>query len=299
VLKRHPLSAAWPDMTPDDFAALRDSIAVARQREPIVLFENEVLDGWQRYQACLAEGINPCVEPFASDDAQEAADYVRAKHTRRPLTATQRLTAIALMATFRPRGVNGLASSASVADDLTVAKLASQGGAAVRTAASVKAAVTRGTPELVESMRKGEVPASRAEQIAKLPAEEQSAALKAPCQARNVQGKPKKVPATKWVKAEIEKADAKKQAEEAEHRAADLEEANRALAERVAELEADNASMAKVFESNEQVAAAVEEAKQLRDLNRVLNARVQSMLSEIAALKRTEKSLRKKLEQPA
>lgn len=200
TLQQHPLSASWPNMSPEDFQSLRDSVGVSGLREPITLFAGQILDGWQRYQACIAEGVEPRFETFPSEDLQEAADFVRDKHTRRPMSLTQRLTSYALMAQacFRPNGVNSRSSSATVAEDVTVAQLASQAGSGVRTAASVKAAVTHGTPELVESMKRGEVPAHKAEQIARLPAEQQPEALAQatapkPKKAR-FKGKPKRGP---------------------------------------------------------------------------------------------------------
>ena len=75
--KRHELSAAWPDMSEEDFQSLRDSIYEHGLREPIVLLDGEILDGWQRYSACIAEGMPPRFEEFQGDDP---VDYVRDKH---------------------------------------------------------------------------------------------------------------------------------------------------------------------------------------------------------------------------
>jgi hypothetical protein len=55
-LTQHPLSAAFPAMSADDFAALVEDIKVNGQREPVIVFEGMVLDGWHRYSACVAAG---------------------------------------------------------------------------------------------------------------------------------------------------------------------------------------------------------------------------------------------------
>lgn len=275
-LTRHPLSAAWPDMEPDDFQALRDSIADSGQREPIVLLEGEVLDGWQRYQACRAEGVEPKTEEFAGDDPVE---YVRDKHTRRPLSLTQRMTAIALMHQRRPRGVNSRASSANVADDLTAAQLARKAGGGVRTAESVNAALGNASPELVDAMKSGAVPAHRAEQIAKLPHKEQPSAIAAP--------RPTKTPAPAAA------SPAPAAAPDAA-RTAQLEDQVATLLDQLVEAREDIASMAKILDANDKVAEALSEAKKARDLARGYKARIDSMTTQIAELKRSAASWEKK-----
>ena len=48
-LKQHPLSAAFPPMTDSAFADFRADIAANGLRDPITLYNGEVLDGWHRY----------------------------------------------------------------------------------------------------------------------------------------------------------------------------------------------------------------------------------------------------------
>lgn len=293
--QQHPLSAAYPAMTDEEYAVLRDSIADIGVQNPITMFEDMVLDGWNRYRVTQELGYECPEVPFTGDDPVR---LVRAQNdARRHLSVGARALIEVRLREWKPRGSNQYGGSAPGAD--APSKVAADTGFGVRTIERAKAVDAKAIPEVQDAVLSNRVSLKAAEQIAKLPAEEQSAALKVPRQARKVQGKPKKVPASKWVKAEIEKADAKEKAEEAEQRAGTLEQANQELLARIAALEADNASMAQVFEANDQVAQALAEAKRLRELNAGLNARVQSMLSEIAALKRTEKALRKKLETPA
>ena len=50
-LKQHPLSAVFPAMTDAVFAEFRADIAQNGLREPITIFEKQVLEGWHRYRA--------------------------------------------------------------------------------------------------------------------------------------------------------------------------------------------------------------------------------------------------------
>lgn len=172
--ERHPISASWPDMAAEDFIALKDSINVSGLREPIVLFEGMILDGWHRYSACMEIGAPAEFEEFSDIDPVQ---YVLDKHTRRPLTLTQRMTAIALMHTWKPRGKP---SKSALNADLTSAQLAKAAGGSVRTAEQVKEAITKGSAALVEGMKSGKTSAVKAAAVSKLPKRQQAAALDKP-----------------------------------------------------------------------------------------------------------------------
>ena len=56
TLLQHPLSDAFPAMSLEDFQALKDDIEVTGQREPVIVLDGMVLDGWHRYRACSELG---------------------------------------------------------------------------------------------------------------------------------------------------------------------------------------------------------------------------------------------------
>ncbi len=278
--KRHPISAAWPDMTPEDFQSLRDSITDGGQREPVVLLDGEVLDGWQRLQACIAECIEPRFEVFSGGDP---IAYVRDKHTRRPLGLTQRLVATALMNRWKPaHRPNNSAPSA----ELTSAQMARMAGASVRSAEQVKEAITHGVPEVVEAMKGGDLSAKRAAEIVKLPKDEQAEAITKPAP------KPKAAKAKAKAKAEVPPpADDALRAEVAE-----LRDKLAELASSLEETIADNDLMARVFDADDKVAAAIAEAKKLREMNRVLEERIRGLMNEKNEAIRAAKSWQRKAE---
>lgn len=301
---RHSFSASWPDMSPEEFQALRDRIMVNGLRDPIVLYEGQILDGWQRYQACLAECVEPRFEVFEGAD-DDAIDFVNDKHARRSLTMTQRLACIATMMSFRGRGrpnksanFADLSAQPSTADspaEKTVTELAAMAGSSVRAAASVRAALEHGTPEVQDGMRTGALPAYKAEQIAKLPPQEQPKAVeeaKAP--------KPKKAKAAPKAKEpDDEKSTGRgdEQAPASEIEA--LREENRTLHEAIAALQEENELLRRVVEADDPLQAAVAAAAKAQEEARGHYARTQSQTAQIAELQRSVNWWKKKAEQSA
>jgi hypothetical protein len=94
TLTRHPLSATWGDASKVVAKDLAADIKLHGLREPGVMFENQVLDGWQRYQACLAAGIDFQTVQFEGDFEADQAFVVSKNARRRHLTGGQRATAI-------------------------------------------------------------------------------------------------------------------------------------------------------------------------------------------------------------
>lgn len=63
-LKNHPAADAWPMMDDKRFAQLRDDIEKNDQEEPITLCDGMILDGRNRYRACVALGITPITREY-------------------------------------------------------------------------------------------------------------------------------------------------------------------------------------------------------------------------------------------
>ena len=98
---RHPLSGVWPPLSDDEAAALRQSMADGFDAaHPIVLLNDQVLDGWHRYQAALEAGVEPLLRAYIGDDP---AGYVIAAHVaRRHLTPGGRAEAVVRCREWRP-----------------------------------------------------------------------------------------------------------------------------------------------------------------------------------------------------
>ncbi len=100
-LKQHPLSAAFPSMGKDEFQALKDDIENCGQREPIIVLDGMVLDGWHRYRACIELGMK--VKQFGFGTGDDPAEFVISHNLhRRHLTPSQRAAAVVACAQWQP-----------------------------------------------------------------------------------------------------------------------------------------------------------------------------------------------------
>jgi len=231
---QHPLSAAFPAMTDPEFQALKDSIDVNGVLNPITVYEGMVIDGWHRYSAanelgmdCPSKELDAWIDPVA---------FVRAQNKDRrhlPLSAWA-LIEVSLRE-WKPshRPDKGELSSPLRASNQEMADAV---GVTKRTIQQAKAVQSNATPEVIAAVKSGEIGLPKAAAIAKLPKEEQAAAIHKPA--------PKPAPAV------VEPEDDGPSAEElAAHAAAEA---------------ADRELVAKLLDSDEPLAALAEENKQLK-----------------------------------
>ncbi len=66
-LKNHPAADAFPMMDALRLDELKADITANGQREPITLCDGMILDGRNRYRACIELGITPATRPFDGD----------------------------------------------------------------------------------------------------------------------------------------------------------------------------------------------------------------------------------------
>ena len=105
-LARHPLSAEYKDITGsawDRFCAAMKRTGFLADR-PIVLHEGMILDGWQRFRACLETGIEPIFDTFRFQ-AKSPEGYVEAVNdSRRHETTAERAERIGRVVKSRSEG---------------------------------------------------------------------------------------------------------------------------------------------------------------------------------------------------
>lgn len=153
MLERHPLSAAFPDLSDEEFTALKDSIERNGQRDKILLFEDQILDGWHRYQACLQLGKAPVFGVFTGDAFQCVIDK---NIHRRQLTASQRAMALATCNQWLSVGTNQLSPQGdSGAIAMSIRKMAVAANVNPKTVERAKLVSLRATPELREQVIAG------------------------------------------------------------------------------------------------------------------------------------------------
>lgn len=158
-LKQHPLSAAFPSMSDADFLALRDDIEDNGQRDPIVVFEGMVLDGWHRYRSCAELGIPPVLVDF---DGSDPVPFVISRNLhRRHLSASQRAAAVVACAQWAPRGKPKMGTSSPFTTTEAMAKVAQVSDKTIKDA---KAAHKAG---LTDAVKEGAITVKEAAKVAR------------------------------------------------------------------------------------------------------------------------------------
>jgi len=270
--KQHPLSAAFPAMSDDEFAGLVADIEANGQRDPAVMFEGMVLDGWNR-----ARGCDQLAQPLLTVDLPEGTDpvaYVLSRNLhRRHLTASQRAMAVAACAKWLPVGqpmnsaATALLSESTEPAGKSLAALAEDAGVSRRTMAQAAKVVKQGAPEVAKAVKDGAMPVERAAEIAALPQGEQAAAAAAP-RPEPKPRQPKAAPVNDGKAAELQ---------------AQLDATNEALTELTQNLQAavdDNNAMAAVFEADDKLVEALAQNKKLRAEVSGLRERVNGLMGE-------------------
>jgi N6-adenosine-specific RNA methylase IME4 len=99
----HELANVFPLIEGDEFAGLVADIGKQGLLEAIVLLDGKILDGRNRYRACLEAGVEPHFEEF---DGEDPVAFVVSKNVaRRHLDESQRALAAARIATLQ-KGAN-------------------------------------------------------------------------------------------------------------------------------------------------------------------------------------------------
>ena len=158
--ERHALSKAFPNLSDEEFTALKDSIKRNGQRDKILLFEDQILDGWHRYRACLELGKEPIFGVFTGD----AVECVIDKNIhRRQLTSSQRAMTLAMCNAWRGIGSNQHDQLSHQYDtSLSVRELAKKAKVSKVTAQRAKVISVRGNKELQQLVRDGSLSLSKA-----------------------------------------------------------------------------------------------------------------------------------------
>ena len=96
----HPLADIFPSIIGNEFDALVADIRDNGLREPIVLFDGQILDGRNRYRACEQAGVEPRFETY--DGADPAGFVVSLNLRRRHLNEGQRSAVAAKLENLPP-----------------------------------------------------------------------------------------------------------------------------------------------------------------------------------------------------
>jgi ParB family chromosome partitioning protein len=168
-MEYHPLAELFPMMDPDSYAELCADIRQHGLLEPIWTYEGKVLDGRNRYRACLDEGIAPRFLAYEDDDP--VAFVVSLNFHRRHLTTSQRaMIAVRLANMKRGRpGENPPIGGFSVPQD----KAADTLKVSVRSLQRAAKVQEHCIPEVTKAVDEGSIAVSAAVKLSELPEEQQ------------------------------------------------------------------------------------------------------------------------------
>jgi hypothetical protein len=299
-LTRHPLSAAFPSFSDTDLDALVEDIRAFGQRESGLVFEGMILDGWNRYQACVRLGIEFNYIEFEEEyPGVDPEDYVVSKNLhRRHMTDSQRAASVVAVSRWVPVGrPNNLAHRATLS---TNAELAHRADVSERTISRAKVAheaglggaviagemTLRQAEEAVKAQRAPTIREQKAgtthEGAGELAARTDAVATKPPLRQRADEDSSSRLPTP------LETAIADR--DEARDHAGDLADELR-----IAKSELDAYRAAEIGEGEKHLIAANKRVLKLEDEVRYLTARRDALMDENAQLKREIKSLSRRL----
>lgn len=156
----HPLCTLFPRLSGAEFDALRDDIRANGLRQPIVLHEGRILDGGNRYRACVEAGVPPKFIEFAGGNL--VAFVLSANLHRRHMTEGQQAAIVASAQDWaKAQPAHRPEKAGNVAGLSTVAQRAAQSGASERTQRMADK-VAKADPELAKKVAHGEVSLPRA-----------------------------------------------------------------------------------------------------------------------------------------
>jgi N6-adenosine-specific RNA methylase IME4/ParB-like chromosome segregation protein Spo0J len=167
LLRFHDLANIFPLIEGAEFDALVADIKAQGLHEPIWLYQGKILDGRNRYRACMAAGIECRSVPYIGNDP---VSFVISKNLhRRHLNESQRAMVAAKLATMA-QGARTDLSPIGEKSQAEAAQLLNVGKRSVERAKEVR---EHGAPELQAAVERGQVRVSAAADIASLPEQKQ------------------------------------------------------------------------------------------------------------------------------
>lgn len=177
VTPAHEFAELFPLHDGPPLWELSDDIKENGQLEPIILFEEKIVDGRRRELGCFRAGVKPTYKQFKGT-RDEALTFVISKNLhRRNLTVAERAFIANKVATMeRGRKSN---TSNDVFKSPSQQDAADKMGVGVATVQRAKQVEKNGSPELIEAAKSGTISLGDAAAIVDKPSEVQTAAVEA------------------------------------------------------------------------------------------------------------------------
>lgn len=265
----HPLCVLFPRMAGAAFDALREDVRANGLRTPIVLHGGMILDGGNRYRACIEAGVMPEFVQLAGGNL--ASFVLSANLHRRHMSPGQQAAIVASAqdwAHAHKQGGTGANQHAEQAGDVTglqtVADRAAQSGASDKTQRMADK-VAKADPDLALKVAHGEVSLPRAHAQVSKPAKPAPAPVPAPHPIGEPEALDDHAPPPPDY-GEVEAIDEK------------------ALVKHINDLLAENTRMGEVFDADDRLAAAMAANAKLTKETAQLTAQVNGLLERVNGL---------------
>ena len=169
----HDLANVFPMLSDDELNALARDIAENGQRHEITLYQGKIIDGRNRYAACMLAGVEPRYTEYTGDNP--VAFVVSENIARRHLDESQRAMCAERLANMKHGGDRKNESRDQLISRSDAAKMLNVSVPSLKRAAQV---IEHGVPELVQAVERGEIAVSKAATIAREPVEVQREIVK-------------------------------------------------------------------------------------------------------------------------
>lgn len=156
----HPLANIFPLMAGQEFDAFAADVKEHGLREAIWLYEDKIIDGRNRYRACVQEGIEPKFIAYIGSPETVVPHVVSLNLHRRHLNKSQRAMVAIYIETFE----HGQ-KKADMPIGVSRSEAAAMFNVGERTVARAKHVQERGTPDLIKAVKAGEITVSDAASI--------------------------------------------------------------------------------------------------------------------------------------
>lgn len=161
----HHYSKIFPLADAERLTELAEDMRRYGQHEPIVLFEGKILDGRNRYRACVLGGVEPKFVKFEEiHSGEDALEWLILKNTsERPMTKAQLAAAALDLLNIKAGGVyekmeQNSSRDEAVAEIKQAANFTGAGFSSVERLVSIQ----KRRPDLIEQVRAGTISISQA-----------------------------------------------------------------------------------------------------------------------------------------
>lgn len=162
----HPYAEIFPLIDDADFDELTADIKAHGLREPIWLYQEQILDGRNRYMASCAAKVEPQYRQFKGDNAAALAFVVSVNMRRRHLNESQRAMAAARIANLS-KGAN------QHSEGVPIGPSSKMTGASERSTKRARKVLESGSKQLQRAVDNGEISVSKAASVVDRPKPQQ------------------------------------------------------------------------------------------------------------------------------